>query len=179
MTQICFFSKRLASATEYLRRSLSLLLVTIVFSACQAPGAGTGPSNKSRDTTTPPVAQPSPPSAEQVAAREREARRLALRASAQAALKEGQELYDRGDYSGTIKKLMGTQELFQTDTDVQLEAYKYLAFSYCLSKRQTQCADSFNKAFALDSSFDLAPAERGHPMWGPVFDRVKKTRSKQ
>jgi hypothetical protein len=145
----------LAITTKTLHKTLSLLLLSIAFSACQTPDS------------------------ELIAAQVSEARRVALRASAQTALKEGRELYDRGDYSGTIKKLMGTQELFQTDTDVQLEAYKYLAFSYCLSKRQTQCADSFNKAFALDSSFDLAPAERGHPMWGPVFDRVKKARPKQ
>ena len=138
---------------NFLLKIASLLLLSVTFAACETP-----------------------PDPEVIAAQVREARRVALRASAEAVLKEGKEFYDRGDYNNTIKKLTSTPELFQTDIDVQVEAYKYLAFSYCLTQRQAQCADSFSKAFTLNNAFELTPAERGHPMWGPVFERVKKSR---
>ena len=58
----------------------------------------------------------------------------------------------------------------------QITAHKYLAFIHCVSKRERQCRAHFRSALELDSNFDLQPAEAGHPMWGPVFRSVKKTR---
>ena len=55
----------------------------------------------------------------------------------------------------------------------QVTAHKYLAFIHCVSKRQRQCRGHFASALQLDPSFELAPAEAGHPMWGPVFKSVK------
>lgn len=58
----------------------------------------------------------------------------------------------------------------------QITAHKYLAFIHCVSKRDRQCRAHFRSALELDPNFDLQPAEAGHPMWGPVFRSVKKTR---
>ena len=61
---------------------------------------------------------------------------------------------------------------------MQLEALKYTAFSYCLIGRTVSCRQQFEKAFKLDPGFDLAAGEKGHPLWGPVFAKVKKKEGK-
>ena len=109
-------------------------------------------------TGTSPTAQPMPPvlSAEQIG------------------LRDGIELYNKGAYNDAIKRL-AVPEVAAGAKATQLQALKYTAFSYCVTSRQTLCRQSFEKAFKLDSSFDLTPGEHGHPLWGPVFARAKKT----
>src|SRR5262249_39358072 len=87
--------------------------------------------------------------------------------SPQAELADGIALYDKGDYNGAIQKLAAVADMQGADAKTQIAAYKYQAFSYCLTNRQTLCRTQFDKAFKLDPAFDLAPAERGHPMWTP------------
>jgi hypothetical protein len=53
-------------------------------------------------------------------------------------------------------------------------ALKYTAFSYCVTSRPAQCRQAFDRALRLDPSFDLAPGEHGHPLWGPVFTKAKQ-----
>ena len=36
-----------------------------------------------------------------------------------------------------------------------------------------QCRDEFRRALAVDPALELAPAEAGHPVWGPIFRSVK------
>lgn len=96
----------------------------------------------------------------------------ASRAAAQAALAEGIELYDKGQFNAAIKRL-NAPAVSSADTSVQTEALKYKAFSYCVTSRQTLCAQQFEKALKLDPDFDLERGEKGHPLWGPVFDRAK------
>ncbi|HJV81949.1 TssQ family T6SS-associated lipoprotein [Noviherbaspirillum sp.] len=86
------------------------------------------------------------------------------------ALTEGIALYNDGDFNGAIRKLNTVKG---AEKSVQLSAYKYSAFSYCVSGRQTACRKQFEKALKLDPNFDLEPGEKGHPLWGPVFARVK------
>ncbi len=105
----------------------------------------------------PAPAKPAPPSAEQVA------------------LTEGIDLYNKGDFNGAIKRL-GAAEISAGSKARQLEALKYQAFSYCVTSRKTLCGKQFEKALKLDPAFDLAPGEHGHPLWGPVFTRLKKAR---
>ena len=90
-------------------------------------------------------------------------------------LKEGIALYDNGDYNGAIRRL-GAADVASAPKAVQLEALKYAAFSYCVTARQTLCRQQFDKALKLDASFDLEPGEHGHPLWGPVFVKAKKSR---
>lgn len=91
------------------------------------------------------------------------------------ALKEGIGLYNNGDYNGAIKRLHGATDIWEGGNKaIQLDALKYMAFSYCVTSKQVQCKQEFEKALKLDSAFDLAPGEKGHPLWGPVFARAKK-----
>jgi tetratricopeptide (TPR) repeat protein len=91
-------------------------------------------------------------------------------------LKEGIALYNNGDYNGAIKRLTSANEIWGAAGSrlVQLEALKYSAFSYCVSGRQAQCRQQFEKALKLDIDFDLAAGEKGHPLWGPVFSKAQK-----
>ena len=90
-------------------------------------------------------------------------------------LKEGIALYNNGDYNGAIRRL-GAADVATGSKATQLEALKYTAFSYCLTSRQTRGRQQFDKALKLDPSFDLEPGEHGHPLWGPVFVKAKKSR---
>jgi Flp pilus assembly protein TadD len=104
-----------------------------------------------------------------------EAASSAPAAQAQAGLKEGIALYNDGNYNDAIKRL-GLADVTAGPKATQLEALKYTAFSYCLTSRQALCRQQFEKALKLDASFDLEPGEHGHPLWGPVFVRAKKSK---
>ena len=97
-------------------------------------------------------------------------------AAASPGLKQGIALYDNGDYNGAIKRLGGA-DVAAGPKAIQLEALKYSAFSYCLTSRQSLCRQQFEKALKLDASFDLDAGEHGHPLWGPVFVKMKKSRA--
>lgn len=96
-------------------------------------------------------------------------------APAQSGLKEGIALYNNGDYNDAIKRLAAA-DVTGGSKAMQLEALKYTAFSYCLTSRQTLCRQQFEKALKLDPSFDLEVGEHGHPLWGPVFRKAKKSK---
>lgn len=125
--------------------------------AAQTAGAATSASAKP-STGAAQASQPMPPvlNAEQVA------------------LQEGIELYNRGSFNEAIKRL-GAPEVSAGSRATQLQAHKYTAFSYCVTSRQILCRQAFEKAFKLDRSFNLAPGEHGHPLWGPAFARAKKS----
>lgn len=91
-----------------------------------------------------------------------------------AALGEGILLYDQGNYNGAIKRLANAPEIWSADISAQTEALKYMAFSYCVTSKKQLCKQQFEKALKLNPSFDLMPGEKGHPLWGPVFNRAKK-----
>ena len=58
-----------------------------------------------------------------------------------------------------------------------VSARKHLAFVYCVTGEEYLCAEEFRRLIELHPSFELEPAEAGHPVWGPVFRSVKKKRS--
>jgi len=89
-------------------------------------------------------------------------------------LSDGIALYDAGDYNGAIKRLASAHEIWSGDKATKTTALKYMAFSYCVTGRRVLCKRQFDKALKLDPSFDLAQGEKGHPLWGPVFDKAKK-----
>lgn len=98
----------------------------------------------------------------------------AARTPAQQGLSAGIEAYNRGDFNLAIKRL-GAPEIVTGDKALQLSALKYSAFSYCVTKRKQSCQQQFVKALRLEPGFELAPGERGHPLWGPAFALAKKT----
>ena len=113
-----------------------------------------------------------PPRAAPVRAKERERDRDDAPKDA-GNLREGIRLYNEGDFNGAIKRL-SARDLNNGPLAARLTALKYTAFSYCVTSRQAQCRQSFDKALRLDPSFDLAPGEHGHPLWGPVFTQAKQ-----
>jgi hypothetical protein len=97
-------------------------------------------------------------------------------AAARSALNAGIALYDQGEYAAAVKKLTTSGEIWKADKKMQQEALKYMAFSYCVTSQPVACRHQFDKALRLDPAFDLDPGEKGHPLWGPVFERAKKQR---
>ncbi|PWF54649.1 TssQ family T6SS-associated lipoprotein [Massilia glaciei] len=95
-------------------------------------------------------------------------------AADQLALRQGIELYNDGKYNEAIKRLSGNEINGASAKELQLDAIKHIAFSYCVTQRQALCKLQFEKALKLDPAFNLAPGEIGHPLWTPVFLKTKK-----
>lgn len=83
--------------------------------------------------------------------------------------------YDRGDFGGAVRLLTPLSNDNSLDPAQMLRALKTLAFSQCATGAITACRQTFERAFRADSSFELAPAERGHPIWGPQFERARRS----
>lgn len=88
------------------------------------------------------------------------------------ALRAGVSKYEEGSYADAARYLQGAIDLGLTDAEA-VRAHKYLAFINCASRRERACREEFRKVLALNPSFQLSPAEAGHPAWGPVFVSVK------
>jgi tetratricopeptide (TPR) repeat protein len=96
-----------------------------------------------------------------------------LRERAAEQLAAGITQYNSGDFDSAVKSLTGSLEHGMLSKTDQSRARKYLAFSHCVSGRETQCRDEFRKAFEINSDFTLSSAEDGHPIWGPVYRNVR------
>jgi Tfp pilus assembly protein PilF len=94
---------------------------------------------------------------------------------AQQTMYAGLWLYQEGQYEQSLKSLQSAIQQGLSERD-RLTAHKHVAFIHCASSRERQCREEFRKALAIDPGLDLAPEERGHPVWGPVFRSVKAGR---
>ena len=90
-------------------------------------------------------------------------------------LRSGIRLYEDGRYNDALTSLQGAVGA-GLGTQDEVTANKYMAFISCALKRERQCRAYFSRALELNPSFDLEPAEAGHPTWGPVFRSVKSRR---
>lgn len=91
------------------------------------------------------------------------------------ALVAGLRLYEEGSYDASARNLQ--EALAQGVANPErVKAHKHLAFIHCAADRQQPCREEFRKALAIDPALELAPAEAGHPAWGPVFRAVKAGR---
>jgi hypothetical protein len=129
------------------------------------PPQVSSPSPAAPPSVSAPVATPSPTSAGSVSS--------TPPAGPDPRLTDGITSYDLGDYNNAIRKLNIRELLENPSLDVQIEARKYLAFSYCVTRRAALCKQQFDAALKSKPSFDLRPIEAGHPSWGPVFKRAK------
>src|SRR4051812_34167640 len=91
------------------------------------------------------------------------------------ALAAGLKQYEEGEYAGAAKNLRAAIDRGLSNSDL-VNAYKHLAFIDCASNRERQCRDEFRQALAIDPTLELAPAEAGHPVWGPIFRSLKAGR---
>jgi Tfp pilus assembly protein PilF len=96
-----------------------------------------------------------------------------LREKAKESLANGLRQYQEGQYEDAQKSLMAALDHGLLSHTEQSTARKNLAFMYCVTNRTQQCEDEFRKAMEIDPSFDLTPAEIGHPIWGPVYKSVR------
>jgi hypothetical protein len=93
---------------------------------------------------------------------------------AQRTLTMGVWMYEDGDYGGAENYLQSALSQDTTDAE-RVRAHKYLAFILCAERREQECRREFREALAIDPTFQLTPAEQGHPTWGPVFRSLKPT----
>ncbi len=80
--------------------------------------------------------------------------------------------YEDGEYKSAAKYLQDALNAGLTRIDSMI-AHKYLAFITCSSNNTQRCRDEFRKAFEDNPNFALDAAEAGHPLWGPVYRKVR------
>jgi Tfp pilus assembly protein PilF len=81
--------------------------------------------------------------------------------------------YEEGAYKNAARQFQTALDFGLDAKADQATAHKYLAFIICVTGREKSCRDEFRKALDADPSFELGPAEVGHPIWGAVFRSVK------
>jgi Tfp pilus assembly protein PilF len=80
--------------------------------------------------------------------------------------------YGDGDYDASAKSFQAAIDRGLPQRE-RANAHKHLAFIHCANNRERACRDEFRKALAIEPALELAPAEAGHPLWGPVFRALK------
>jgi Tfp pilus assembly protein PilF len=93
----------------------------------------------------------------------------------EAALAVGLKQYEDGRYAESLKNLQTAIGQGLSGGD-RVNAHKHVAFIHCASNRERACRDEFRRALRVDPAMELAPAEAGHPIWGPIFRAVKAGR---
>lgn len=114
-------------------------------------------------TPPPPPPPPAPPTISIARLYERPAER---------ALLNGLRFYEEGQHEraeALFRRALA--DGLRDPHDVAI-AYKHLAFIACAYNRPGECESAFRNAFAADPGFRLTDAEIGHPLWGPVYQRV-------
>jgi Tfp pilus assembly protein PilF len=81
--------------------------------------------------------------------------------------------YEEGAHKNAARQFQAALDFGLDSKADRVTAHKYLAFIVCVSGREKLCRDEFRKALDVDPSFELGPAEIGHPVWGTVFRSVK------
>jgi len=89
-----------------------------------------------------------------------------------AALGNGLRQYEDGEYAEAARNLQGAIDLGLSNRE-RANAHKHLAFIHCSSSRERACREEFRKALSVDPGLELAAAEAGHPVWGPIFSSLK------
>ena len=86
---------------------------------------------------------------------------------------DGVAFYNDGKFANAIRVFR--EPVFDRAwPELRVRSLRYLAFSYCVSDQLPQCRKSFAEILKLQPDFTLTAAERGHPIWGPVFVQVQK-----
>ncbi len=94
-------------------------------------------------------------------------------AKAEQMLTDGIVQYEAGDYDAALRLLEGALKENLKDKADQVRAMKHVAFSLCLKDRYPACRATFIRIYDVDPSFDLTPAEAGHPSWTRTFAGAK------
>lgn len=93
---------------------------------------------------------------------------------AEKALLAGLRAYDDAQYPQAEKQLQSAIQAGLVSARDRAAAHKLLAFIYCTSNRMNDCEAQFRAARTADPAFALTKSEAGHPLWGPVYQRVQR-----
>lgn len=170
--------------TPALLRRACALAIAVAFAACTSAPQKEAPDLTLAGPAAAPVAKPppSPPKPKPAPPPQKEADPTPPQAPSTKAVEElrrGVQRYDDGDYKEAARYFQRALEQGLASPADQANARKHLAFIACVARRTSACRIEFRKAFEVDPSFDLTPAEAGHPMWGPVFREVKAELAKK
>jgi hypothetical protein len=91
---------------------------------------------------------------------------------AEKALLAGLRAYEDAQYAEAEKQLGAALHAGLASPRDRAAAHKHLAFVYCTSQRIAECETAFRAAARADARFALSKSEAGHPLWGPVYQRV-------
>jgi hypothetical protein len=91
---------------------------------------------------------------------------------AERALYQGLRAYEDGRYGAAEAALQQALQAGLGSPRDRASAHKLLGFIACTSGRPQACELAFAAALAADPGLVLTRAEAGHPVWGPVFQRV-------
>lgn len=89
------------------------------------------------------------------------------------ALLAGIRAYEDAQYVEAEKQLNVALQTGLASPKDRAAAHKHLAFLYCTSRRMPECEAAFRAARLADPAFALSKSEAGHPLWGPVYQRVR------
>jgi hypothetical protein len=131
------------------------------------------PMIQEKGTRAPNVAPSTGPAEPQRATEQRTTSKAAASSKGEQELERAMTSYEEGAYKTAARQFQVALDFGLEPKADQVTAHKYLAFISCVSGREKSCRDEFRKALEVDPSFELAPAEVGHPIWGPVFRSVK------
>jgi Tfp pilus assembly protein PilF len=92
---------------------------------------------------------------------------------AEKALMAGIRSYEEAQYVESEKHLIRALQLGLADPLNKASAHKHLAFIYCSTRRTVECENSFKAALQADPGFSLSKSEAGHPLWAPVYQRLR------
>ena len=158
-------------------RPVHAAALALLLSACATPPPASvnypAPAPQSPVLATPPPAPP-PASAPIAVAPVVAASPAADVAAGERALAAATESYDRGEFASATRQLTALVNDGSLDPAQLLRALKVLAFSQCSTNAVTACRQTFERALKADPTFDLANAERGHPVWGAQFTRARR-----
>jgi Tfp pilus assembly protein PilF len=93
---------------------------------------------------------------------------------AEGALLAGMRAYDDARYPLAEEQLTLALKTGLASPRDRAAAHKLLGFIYCTSARVPSCEAEFRAARNDDPAFALSKAEAGHPLWGPVYLRVRQ-----
>jgi hypothetical protein len=155
---------------------LAPFFAIVVLAACASKPESTPPTASRAPVVVAPAPAPAAPPAPAPVATPAPA--VTASSPGASALSEGVAAFQQGEYRRAEVKLAESQKLGLNFSDEQQRAYKTQAFLYCITKRTAQCEKSFQSAFDINRGFELTRAERGHPVWGPVFAKVQKKQPK-
>lgn len=170
---------------HFIKLALASIAGTLIVGCATAPNygdtgakAGSSPAATSGSTTKPapkPASNASAPLAKPVAPVAPVAVAQDELTVSEKNLAAGLASFERGEYGTALRQLSPLTTDTSLNVPNRLRALKTLAFSQCLIGATVACRGTFERAFKLDAKFDLAPAEQGHPVWGPQFDRAQKS----